>query len=196
MGRSPYQSEKRRKELARLKKQEENRQRRQNKKTWMARTVTTWPLSRRSNSVWTGFRLSLNPRTRPPRVPTSLDAEEKDQGTGTPSDRPRDVPASSIVWVSGCGPAHDVRRKAHHVPASVSCPVVPEPAAYDPAASRFSILAHVSFSDRAVEYQRPGVLSRPRRSSPVFRTGNGHQRGSVRAKVPPALPSPLPGTTG
>ncbi len=33
MGRSPYQSEKRRKELARLKKQEEKRQRRFNKKT-------------------------------------------------------------------------------------------------------------------------------------------------------------------
>ena len=33
MGRSPYQSEKRRKELARLKKQEEKRQRRLNKKT-------------------------------------------------------------------------------------------------------------------------------------------------------------------
>lgn len=32
MGRSPYQSEKRRKELARLKKQEEKRQRRFNKK--------------------------------------------------------------------------------------------------------------------------------------------------------------------
>ena len=33
MGRSPYQSEKRRKELARLKKQEEKRQRRFNKKS-------------------------------------------------------------------------------------------------------------------------------------------------------------------
>jgi hypothetical protein len=33
VGRSPYQSEKRRKELARLKKQEEKRQRRFNKKT-------------------------------------------------------------------------------------------------------------------------------------------------------------------
>ena len=33
MGRSPYQSEKRRKEIARLKKQEEKRQRRFNKKT-------------------------------------------------------------------------------------------------------------------------------------------------------------------
>ena len=41
MGRSPYQSEKRRKELARLKKQEEKRQRRFNKKHGIGETDGT-----------------------------------------------------------------------------------------------------------------------------------------------------------
>jgi hypothetical protein len=84
MGRSPYQSEKRRKELARLKKQEEKRQRRFNKK---ADGTDGDPLAAIPTVQ---FGLDGLPVEQPPADPAPEDSEEteaaqKDQGTSTPS---------------------------------------------------------------------------------------------------------------
>ncbi len=82
MGRSPYQSEKRRKELARLKKQEEKRQRRLNKKTG--------PDSADGDSLAAiptvqfgldGLPIEQEPEDQAPESSDEPDAEEKDKGT-------------------------------------------------------------------------------------------------------------------
>jgi len=84
MGRSPYQSEKRRKELARLKKQEEKRQRRFNKKgdpdapegdTLAAIPTVQFGLD--------GLPVEQPPADAAPEDADEPDAEQKDQGTGT-----------------------------------------------------------------------------------------------------------------
>jgi hypothetical protein len=86
MGRSPYQSEKRRKELARLKKQEEKRQRRLNKKTG--------PDSAEGDSLAAiptvqfgldGLPIEQEPGDQAPEGADEPDAAEKDQETSTPS---------------------------------------------------------------------------------------------------------------
>ena len=86
MGRSPYQSEKRRKELARLKKQEEKRLRRQNKKTVDGAdgdNLAAIP------TVQFGLDgLPIEPESDDQAAEGSEesdDAAEKDPGTGTPS---------------------------------------------------------------------------------------------------------------
>jgi hypothetical protein len=84
MGRSPYQSEKRRKELARLKKQEEKRQRRFNSKN----ADPDAPEGDRLAAIPTvQFGLDGLPIEQAPAEPPSEDAAEseessKNQGTG------------------------------------------------------------------------------------------------------------------
>jgi len=86
MGRSPYQSEKRRKELARLKKQEEKRQRRQNKKTGAdsadGDSLAAIPTVQFGLD---GLPIEQEPEDQAAEGSDESDAEEKDQGTGTPS---------------------------------------------------------------------------------------------------------------
>ena len=86
MGRSPYQSEKRRKELARLKKQEEKRQRRLNKKTG--------PDSAEGDSLAAiptvqfgldGLPIEQEPEDQGPEGSDEPDAAEKDKGTSPSS---------------------------------------------------------------------------------------------------------------
>jgi hypothetical protein len=86
MGRSPYQSEKRRKELARLKKQEEKRQRRFNKKgdpdaaegdSLAAIPTVQFGLD--------GLPIEQEPADQSPDPASEPDAPQKDQGTSTPS---------------------------------------------------------------------------------------------------------------
>ena len=83
MGRSPYQSEKRRKELARLKKQEEKRQRRFNNKNADPDAPKGDPLAAIPTVQ---FGLDGLPIEQAPEEATSEDAVEsgepqKDQGT-------------------------------------------------------------------------------------------------------------------
>jgi len=86
MGRSPYQSEKRRKELARLKKQEEKRQRRFNKKG-----DTDAPEGETLSAIPTvqfgldGLPVEQAPADPAPEDAPGPDAPEKDQGTSTTS---------------------------------------------------------------------------------------------------------------
>jgi hypothetical protein len=86
MGRSPYQSEKRRKELARLKKQEEKRQRRFNKKS-----DTDAPEGETLGAIPTvQFGLDGLPVEQAPADPTPEDisdpnAPQEDRGPSTTS---------------------------------------------------------------------------------------------------------------
>jgi len=85
MGRSPYQSEKRRKELARLKKQEEKRQKRFNKK---ADSPDGDKLGAISTVQFGLDGLPIEPvaAEEPEQEGApSTDAPQKDPGTGTPS---------------------------------------------------------------------------------------------------------------
>jgi hypothetical protein len=86
MGRSPYQSEKRRKELARLKKQEEKRQRRFNKKHegespegLVEGTATGEGIEAGDHPVEGAGGDS------PPAEQPGTEVPEGEQGTGTPS---------------------------------------------------------------------------------------------------------------
>ena len=85
MGRSPYQSEKRRKELARLKKQEEKRQRRFNKGDADA------PEGDRLAAIPTvqfgldGLPIEQAPADSPPEDDPGTDEPQKDQETSTKS---------------------------------------------------------------------------------------------------------------
>jgi hypothetical protein len=85
MGRSPYQSEKRRKELARLKKQEEKRQKRFNKGDADA------PEGDRLGAIPTvqfgldGLPIEQSPADAAPEGAPGPDAPQKDQGTDTTS---------------------------------------------------------------------------------------------------------------
>jgi hypothetical protein len=86
MGRSPYQSEKRRKEIARLKKQEEKRQRRFNKKS-----DSDSPEGDNLGAIPTvqfgldGLPVEEAPADSAPEDAPEPDAQQKDQGTSTPS---------------------------------------------------------------------------------------------------------------
>jgi hypothetical protein len=84
MGRSPYQSEKRRKELARLKKQEEKRQRRFNSKN----ADPDAPEGDRLAAIPTvqfgldGLPIEQAPEGSPSEDAAESDESAKDQGTG------------------------------------------------------------------------------------------------------------------
>ncbi len=86
MGRSPYQSEKRRKELARLKKQEEKRQRRFNKKHEEGN-----PENPAEGTAAAGETDATNQAGLPPQdaaeqsASESAPADKEDQGSGQPS---------------------------------------------------------------------------------------------------------------
>jgi hypothetical protein len=85
MGRSPYQSEKRRKEIARLKKQEEKRQRRFNKGDADA------PDGDRLAAIPTvqfgldGLPIEEAPAEGAPEDAPGSESAQKNQGTSTPS---------------------------------------------------------------------------------------------------------------
>jgi hypothetical protein len=80
VGRSPYQSEKRRKELARLKKQEEKRQRRFNKKN--EESSPDAPADGTTPETINGPDAQPSPTTEPEASPT-------DQGGGQPPQGPQ-----------------------------------------------------------------------------------------------------------
>jgi hypothetical protein len=86
MGRSPYQSEKRRKEIARLKKQEEKRQRRFNKKH-----EGESPEGQVEGTAPDGGMDGDNhpveglPADSPPGGETMSEVREPEKGTGNPS---------------------------------------------------------------------------------------------------------------
>jgi len=86
MGRSPYQSEKRRKELARLKKQEEKRERRFNKKS-----DSDSPDKDKLSAIPTvqfgidGLPIEPAPADVPLEEAPGSDETQKDPGSGTPS---------------------------------------------------------------------------------------------------------------
>lgn len=84
MGRSPYQSEKRRKELARLKKQEEKRQRRFNKK---ADGTDGDPLAAIPTVQFglDGLPIEQAPSDAAAENADETGAAQKGQGTDTPS---------------------------------------------------------------------------------------------------------------
>jgi hypothetical protein len=84
MGRSPYQSEKRRKELARLKKQEEKRQKRFNKKSDSPDGDKLGAISTVQFGL-DGLPIEPAAEEQPAEGAAAPDAPQKDPGTGTPS---------------------------------------------------------------------------------------------------------------
>jgi hypothetical protein len=84
MGRSPYQSEKRRKELARLKKQEEKRQKRFNKKSDSPDGDKLGAISTVQFGL-DGLPIEPAAEETPQEEAPGSDGQQKDQGTGTPS---------------------------------------------------------------------------------------------------------------
>jgi hypothetical protein len=84
MGRSPYQSEKRRKELARLKKQEEKRQKRFNKKSDSPDGDKLGDISTVQFGL-DGLPIEPAAEEQPAEGAPEPDAPQKDPGTPTPS---------------------------------------------------------------------------------------------------------------
>ena len=128
MGRSPYQSEKRRKELARLKKQEEKRQRRFNKG---------------DGDAPEGDRLAAIPT-----VQFGLDGLPIEQAPADPPAKSRRAPTRKKRIHHGLSRSvfQGAPHSAHHARMRLAAPGT-GPCTHRPAASFFSILAQASFSD-------------------------------------------------